>query len=281
MKFLIFGAQGQVGSAVASEARAKGHEVTALPRAELDITDEKAVREAVERYAPTHIINAAAYNQVDQAEDDSEKAFSVNALGPGHIALAAKRNDCILVHYSTDYVFDGETSTAYTEEDRPNPLSAYARSKYLGELAAAINPKSYIIRTAWVFSRGGTSFVSRLLNLARSGKPLKFVNDQWCTPTYADDIAASTFAVIEQNAPFGLYHAAGADVLTPYEWATAILSRSGQKADITAVSSREFRTKALRPRRSVITNPRLKTLNIEIPGGLARLEECLKGSEEG
>lgn len=278
MKFLIFGAQGQVGFAVASKAKENGHEVIALSRADTDITDEKAVREAVERHAPTHIVNAAAYNQVDQAEDEAEKAFSVNALGPGHIALAAKRNGCILVHYSTDYVFDGETAASYTEQDSPNPLSAYARSKYLGELAAAINPKSYIIRTAWVFSRGGANFVSRLLNLARSGKPLKFVNDQWCTPTYADDIAASTLAVIERNAPFGLYHAAGADVLTPYEWATAILSRSGNRTEISPVSSREFRTKALRPRRSVITNPRLKALSIDMPGGLSRIDECLKGT---
>lgn len=280
MKMLIVGSGGQVGSALLRAAETVRCEAIALRHGELDVTDEQMVDAFIERLQPTHVINAAAYNAVDRAEDEFGAAYATNAFGPAYLALAARRNGVVLVHYSSDYVFDGTKDSPYSEEDQPNPLSTYGRSKLLGEQSVAgICEKHYIIRTSWVFAPEGNNFVSRLLKQAEGGAALRFIDDQWVAPTYADDIARATFFLLEQKAPFGLYHAAGAQAYTPYAWAKAVLDRAGAKATLEPVASTEFSTKAVRPARSVLANTRLEALGMAMPSGMTRLDDYFSRNE--
>lgn len=281
MRLMIFGSKGQTGLALVCLAKRRGVDFIGLDLDEIDISDQKQVDEAVADFKPTHMINAAAYNSVDAAEEKTELAFAVNALAPGCLALAARRTGAVLVHYSTDYVFDGTKESDYIEQDEPNPLSAYARSKLLGEKAVLIShPESYLLRTSWVFGPGGSSFVSRVLKLASEKLELSFVDDQLCTPTYAPDLARVSLELIDRKAPFGLYHAVGSEVLTPYSWAKKILTAAGIDKKIVPVPASSFKTKAKRPARSVLSTAKLGALGISIPGCTARLSDYFAGRTE-
>ncbi len=273
-RLLVLGCRGQVGRLLVQRAIAQGLVVEAFDLPDLDIADEAAVDRAVARVQPTHILNAAAYNAVDRAEDEPEAAFRTNAFGPARLALAARRAGAILVHYSSDYVFDGETDVAFIEADRPHPLSTYGQSKLLGDRAVeAIWDRAYVLRTAWVFAPGGNNFVSRLIRLADQGATLRFVDDQWGTPTYAPDLVDATFSLLMRQAPFGLYHAVGTRACTPFEWAKAALAIARPDATVMPVPATTFPTRAHRPRRSILRNARLEGLGITMPDGLARLSD--------
>ena len=193
MRPLVVGAGGQLGQALSALFRARGFELAAYAHGELEIADADAVRRAIERHHASHVFNAAAYNAVDRAEVEARQAFAVNALGPMNLALAACEQGAILMHYSTDYVFDGAKQEAYVEDDPPSPLSVYARSKLLGEQAViAVSPAAYVVRTAWVFAPGGNNFISRLLAAADSGRRLAYVDDVCSSPTYAEDLAQAS-----------------------------------------------------------------------------------------
>ena len=281
MNVLVVGAKGQTGLALVQLARARGDVARGLDLPELDIADQRQVDRVVGDLRPALIVNAAAYNAVDAAEEETDTAFAANALGPGCLALAAKRCGAILVHYSTDYVFDGTKATDYTEEDEPNPLSAYARSKLLGEQAVlTTHAGSYVLRTSWVFGPGGKNFVTRLMALADARPELSFIDDQWCTPTYAPDLARATYELVAKRAPFGLYHAAGAATLTPYAWARAILAKAGKDTRLSPVPGSAFSTKARRPARAVLSSAKLAALGIVIPGGPDRLDDYFAGRIE-
>jgi len=279
MRILIIGAEGQIGSSIFKRASSSGYEVLALAHKDLDITDEVSIRRVLPQYHPTHIINGAAYNAVDQAEEDSDGAFRINALGPAYLALAARQIGCVLIHYSSDYVFDGTKQTPYSEEDAPHPLSVYGRSKLLGEEAVMnIHNKCYVMRTSWVFAPKGNNFVSRVLKLADTCKELRFRNDLWCAPTYAGDVAHATLALLKIAAPFGIYHAAGSESCTPYEWARKILGHARPHISIEAVNGETFSTKATRPEKPILANTKLEKLGIEIASGISRLSDYFKAN---
>jgi len=279
-RLLVLGCRGQVGRLLVQRAIAQGVVFEAFDLPELDIKDEAAIDRTVAAFAPTHILNAAAYNAVDRAEDEPEAAFSTNAIGPARLALAARRVGAALVHYSSDYVFDGRTTNGFVEEDHPHPLSTYGQSKLLGDRAVeAIWERTYILRTAWVFAPGGNNFVSRLIALADRGVPLRFVDDQWGTPTYAADLVDATFALLLREAPFGLYHAVGSRVCTPFEWARSALAIARPDTSVTPVPATAFSTRAPRPQRSILRNARLMALGIAMPDGLARLSDYFETPE--
>src|SRR5690606_27945375 len=189
LKVLITGAQGQLGRSL-QQLSPPHWTVTALGSAQLDITDADAVYERVEALGPGLVINAAAYNAVDRAEQERARAFAVNAQGPLNLARAANRADARLVHVSTDYVFDGRSERPYDEQAIPNPLNAYGESKLQGEQwVLQEQPHALVVRTAWVYSAQGSNFVTAMLRAARQGKPVRVVDDQTGAPTFAGDLA--------------------------------------------------------------------------------------------
>lgn len=238
-KVLLVGAHGQLGRAL--QALKPPHwAITALGSAQLDITDAQAVHNQVHALHPTLIINAAAYNAVDRAEHERDRAFAINAHGPLNLARAANKVGARLVHVSTDYVFDGHISRPYTERDTPNPLNVYGESKLQGEhWVLEAQPQALILRTAWVYSAVGANFVAAMLNAAKRGRPLRVVNDQTGTPTFAGDLADAIIGLAEHpQASGGLYHYSGATALTRYEFARAILEAADRIQGVSAAAGR-------------------------------------------
>jgi len=281
VRILITGAEGQTGRALAELAEVSGHNVIGLSHGDLDIADKGIVSEVIRKYRPTHIINAAAYNAVDRAEDDVVGAFNINALGPAYLALAAVQYNAILIHYSSDYVFDGNKRTDYDEEDEARPISVYGRSKLLGEqTVAAISDRHYILRTAWVFSPGGSNFIARLLKRTTSHAKISLVQDVWSTPTYARDLAEITIKLVELEAPFGLYHAVGSEACTPYAWACKVAECKKINAQLEPILASSFETRARRPRRSILATGKLVKLGINIPSGIERTKDYFMTESE-
>lgn len=207
MKVLITGANGMVARAAASHCLEIDDEVIALTHAELDISDREKVLRTIREHKPEIVLNCAAYTNVDGAESNESTAYAVNAGGPENIAAAARENGARFVTISTDYVFDGTKDGFYTPDDTPNPQSAYARSKYEGELrATAANPDSIIVRSGWIYGDGGTNFLSVLPKLLASGKEITAINDSYGTPTFANDLAVRLRKLAFQNAS-GIFHA--------------------------------------------------------------------------
>lgn len=207
MKVVVTGAAGQLGAATAAVWAAAGHEVTSLTRSELDITRPADVREVIGVIAPGLIINCAADNRVDAAEADPLPPLGANAWAVGSLARAATAFNATLVHYSTDFVFDGEASQPYSEDDAPNPRSVYGMTKLLGEMLAAGVPHHYVLRVESLF--GGDrarSSIDRLWSLMASGQPAHAFSDRVVSPSFVDDVTAATRALVERRAPAGLYH---------------------------------------------------------------------------
>jgi dTDP-4-dehydrorhamnose reductase len=210
MRVLLTGARGLLGSAIAREFAAAG-EVLAFDHRALDVSDEAAVREAVDAARPDAIINCAAYNDVDRAESEAALALRVNAFGVLALAGAARRSGATLIHYSTDFVFDGETDRPYTEEDPPNPRGMYAASKLLGDWFAADAPKAYVLRVESLFGKpapGGArrGSLGTIVDRIREGAEVPVFVDRTVSPSYTADIAVATRAILERQAPAGTYH---------------------------------------------------------------------------
>jgi dTDP-4-dehydrorhamnose reductase len=253
MRILVTGAGGQLGRALGPAL--SRHEVVALDHAHLDITDAAGVRAALRAHRPELLINAAAYNAVDRAESDREAAFRGNAEGPRVLAQATAEVGAALLHVSTDYVFDGEKGAPYDERDRTNPLSVYGRSKLAGEEAVrAANPKHYIVRTAWVYAHGGKNFPLTILELAKKG-PVRVVEDQRGSPTYAPHLAEAVARVIETGA-YGIWHLAGSGEASWYELTCELFRLCGVSASVTPVKTAEFPRPAHRPRYSPLASVR-------------------------
>ena len=203
MRMLIVGAAGQLGSTFAD---VRGHDVVGLTRADLDVTDHVALVAAAERLRPEVIVNCTAYNNVDGAEDDAATALAVNAFAVRSMAAAAARVDATLVHYSTDFVFDGEASAPYTEGDRARPVSVYGSSKLLGEWFAADAPRWYVLRVESLFGgRQARSSVDKIAAALREGRRTPVFADRVVTPSYVEDVRDSTLALLERQAPSGLF----------------------------------------------------------------------------
>jgi len=276
LKLLLIGAQGQVGWELARRLPALGT-VTATDRTTLDLADPDAIRRVVREARPELIVNAAAYTAVDKAESEPAVATQINGDAPGVLAEEAKRSGALLVHYSTDYVFDGEKPGAYVETDTPNPVSAYGRSKLAGERAVmASGCRHLIFRTCWVYGPRGRNFLLTILKAARERPELKVVNDQFGAPTSSGAIAEATVRAIAANRGDGIYHMSAGGRTTWHGFAQAIVEAAGLKTPVLPIPTSGYPTPARRPRNSILDNSRLKNdFGIEVPDWREGLREVL------
>lgn len=266
MRFLITGYGGQLACEFARTLKEAGHEYTALDIAGLDISDESSVICALSRFTPEVVLNCAAYNLVDNAENDPDAALRTNCTGVGNLASACGRNNVLLVHYGTDYVFDGTKEGLYTEEDCPNPINNYGRSKLSGEKLVTENTDNFLIfRTSWVFGEGKQNFFYKLRQWAGKNMVLKVVCDQISVPTCTEDIARLTLLAVNKGLR-GLYHLTNSGYASRYETARYFLEGLGMDTLVLPVTSDLFPTPAARPYFSAMSNTRLAgELCVEIP----------------
>jgi dTDP-4-dehydrorhamnose reductase len=261
-KVIIFGGGGQLGVELCREFEKRSWSVVRFDRQALDITDPTKVEEAVANADPKVVVNAAAYNQVDIAEKEALTAYQTNALAVRNLAMACRQNDARLVHYSTDYVFDGTKGSAYVETDHTHPLGAYAVSKLAGELyAQAYLNDPLIIRTSGVFGPGGMftprgNFVEVMLRMAKANHPIRVVHDHVASPTYAPAMAVRTVDMVERNMR-GVYHLGGGEPISWYDYAKLIFELAGLSPSLQATDEREYRTAARRPKFSALSNAKL------------------------
>ena len=262
MKILLLGHDGQVGWELERALPQLGT-LTSLGRAELDLRDAARVREAVRSASPDVIVNAAAFTAVDKAESERDAAFAVNATAPGTLAEEAKRKGALLVHYSTDYVFDGAKATPYVEGDAPNPINIYGASKLAGERAiAATGCRHLILRTSWVYGPRGSNFMLTMLRLARERPELRVVDDQVGAPTSSRAIARATATVlasaVQSPELAGLYHLSAGGETSWYGFARAIFRQAGIATPVMPIRTEEYPTPARRPRNSRLDCSRLR-----------------------
>jgi dTDP-4-dehydrorhamnose reductase len=266
MRILLIGARGQLAQDLLPQLA--GDEVTAVTHEELEICDRSSVQASVERTRPECIINTAAFHKVDLCEDEPQKAFAVNGGGVANLAQVAQNCGAVLVHISTDYVFDGAKRAPYVESDPLGPLSVYAASKVAGEWAVQRYCERYfLVRTCGLYGLAGSrskqgNFVETMLKLAVGGKTLRVVADQTVTPTSTRELAQKLPALIRTRR-YGFYHMTNAGQCTWYEFARAIFRLAGATPELIPVSSREFNARAQRPLYSVLDNASLRAAGLE------------------
>jgi dTDP-4-dehydrorhamnose reductase len=258
MKILIVGSLGMLGTDLMSEFSQAG-EVKGVDLAEMDIVELRQCHKVISGFRPDVVINAAGFTRVDDCESDEQKAYAANAEGPGNLAKAAAVAGALLVHYGTDYIFDGLKTGAYLEEDDPNPQNVYGKSKLLGEDLIRQNcPEHLILRTSWLFGRNGVNFIKTIVNAARKGNSLRIVNDQRGSPSYSKDVASHTILMIKAGCR-STYHLTNSGACTWYELACRTLEWAGIKGvEIAPVTTREFPKPAMRPPNSVLVNAHLE-----------------------
>jgi dTDP-4-dehydrorhamnose reductase len=294
MNILLTGGRGQLGRAL-SDVLAPEHALRASDVRDLDLTDGEAVRRWLSEQRPQVILNAAAYTDVDGAETQRDQAFAVNATAPKLLAEQARALGSLLIHFSTDYVFDGEKGSPYVEDDPPRPVNVYGQTKLAGERAVEQAGGAYLIlRTSWLYSPGGgANFVDRVLAWARSQDTLRVVDDQVANPTSAAALAAAVAGLLRQfgdNAPgwrsvrSGVYHAACRGHCSRYEWAQAILELDPRPEEqrtrrLLAARSGDFPTPADRPACSALDCERLGVVyGVHLPGWREALATALAGA---
>ncbi len=235
---------------------------------EVDITRYEHLRDFVSDKKINWIINCSAYTAVDQAEDEPDKAFQINAEGVSNIARIAKEKNTVLIHISTDYIFDGEKQGPYTEEDEPNPTGVYGKSKHQGELHIQnILKQYYIVRTAWLYGLHGNNFVYTMLKLFNEKESLKVVSDQWGSPTYTKDLAEAIIKIVNNKSnDYGIYHFTNEGRTNWYDFAKSIYTRAKEigiitrHIDLLPVTTAEYPTKAKRPRNSYLSKDKIKSI---------------------
>ncbi len=267
MKILIIGADGQLGTDLCKVIPKK--EQVPLTIQDIDITDREKTFQVIKKHSPDVIINTAAYHNVDKCEDEPALAFAVNAEGVKHVAEACREAKAVLVHISTDYVFDGEKGSPYVETDPPNPLSVYAKSKYTGEQnVKEVLEKHFIVRSTGLYGvagclgKGGTNFVEGMLKRAETQPELKVVTDEVLSPTYTLDLAGKINQLVRTK-HFGLYHIVNHGECSWYEFASMIFDLLGRRVTIQKATSSEFKTKARRPKYSVLRNANLEKIGLD------------------
>jgi len=292
MKIVLIGKNGQLGWEFQRTLPSLG-EVISFGHNELDVSDHQAVLNTLKDIKPNLIINTSAYTEVDLAETQIELATKINAFAPGVMAEAARKINAVFIHYSTDYVFDGKNKTPYTEAEPTNPLNIYGKSKLTGEESIRQSGGAYLIlRTSWVYSLRGNSFVNKVLGWSRKNKTLKIVSDQISCPTWAGTLTEITTRAIAMNKTNffdyirdrrGIYHLAGSGYTSRYEWAKMILAcdpnRTEQLAQtIEPVSSEEFPTQAVRPHFTALSCGHFeKTFGLQLPNWTASLILAMAG----
>jgi dTDP-4-dehydrorhamnose reductase len=264
---VVFGRGGQLGVELVKVFSQRGYEVTGFDRAAVDVTDASLVEQTLAKLDPSVVLNAAAYNQVDVAEKEPQAALAGNALAVRNLALACRQMDARLVHFSTDYVFDGTATRPYTEEDPTHPLGAYAVSKLAGELyAQAYLANPLIIRTSGVFGPAGVrtnrgNFVEMMLRLEKNGQPIKVVEDYVASPAYAPAIASRTADIVEKGFT-GVFHIGGGTPISWFDFAKLIFETAGLHPELRPTNAREYRTQAQRPKYSALSNAKMERAGI-------------------
>ncbi|AWH75126.1 dTDP-4-dehydrorhamnose reductase [Dokdonia sp. Dokd-P16] len=282
-KIVVTGALGQLGMALQEQSKHHADfECIFLARKDLDISSRDNISLVLNKHQPDVVINTAAYTAVDAAEDDKKQAFLVNETAVGYLAEECKKRDCALIHVSTDYVFDGNKSTAYVESDKPNPQTVYGASKLGGELLIESSKisKYAIIRTSWVYSVYRHNFVKTMLRLGKERDSLSVVNDQLGCPTWANDLADTILTVARElkEDSSGVYHYSNKGSITWYDFAKAIFENAQIDVLITPVTSDLFPTKAKRPKNSVLDTHKIKKqFQVDIPEWEYSLQKMLKG----
>ncbi|MGA1874475.1 MAG: dTDP-4-dehydrorhamnose reductase [bacterium] len=280
MKILLIGCNGQIGWELNRTLQSLG-EIEALDYPAIDLALPDNIREQVRRIQPQLIVNAAAYTAVDKAEEEPELAMAINGMAPGILAEEARRIKAALVHYSTDYVFDGSRSEPYTEDDTPNPVSTYGRSKWRGEKAVReVGPPHLVLRTSWVYGSRGKNFMLTMLRLAREKEEIRIVDDQIGSPTWCRLVAEATAQILAQgirdwpgflSEKGGLYHLCAGGRTSWFHFAEAILrldpDRAGQKVKrLLPISTAEYPTPARRPAYSLLSCEALyQTFGLRLP----------------
>jgi dTDP-4-dehydrorhamnose reductase len=285
-KVVVFGSKGQLGVELARVFVERGYQIVSLDRSKVDIADAAAVEKILGSEDPGIVVNAAAYNQVDVAENEPLPAFLANGLAVRNLAMACRQIDARFVHFSTDYVFDGTAGRPYTEQDRPHPLGAYGVSKLAGELyTQAYLEKPLVIRTSGVFGPGGLrtargNFIELMLRLAASDRPIRVVEDHVASPTYAPLLAARTVDLLEAKQD-GLFHVGGGMAISWFDYAALIFRVAGLKPQLQATNEREYRTAARRPKFSALSNAKMESCGIQpMPPLETAIEMYLKAREQ-
>lgn len=283
MKILLTGSRGQLGRELKRSLASLG-ELIACDHHQLDLSDPKTLVDTVRKIAPTVIVNAAAYTSVDKAETEPELANAVNAIAPGILAEEANKLGALLIHYSTDYVFDGTKSAPYVEDDTSSPLSAYGRSKLGGEQAIiATDCRHLIFRTSWVFGLHGTNFMKTMLRLGRERDELRVIGDQFGAPTWTRHLADVTALVVaRREAPSGLYHLNASGETSWHGYAEAIFSEAinagliEKAPSVRRITSADFPLPAARPANSRLDCSRFRRdFGLELPDWRTGLIDCL------
>ena len=279
MRVLVTGAEGQLGRCIQRAIEGRGDDYLFTDVAELDITNKAAVEAFVADNRVDVIINCAAYTNVEKAEDEEDKAHLLNAMAVGYLAEAAKRNDALLIHISTDYVYMGGCCSMLTEQSNPQPLNAYGRTKWAGEQAVMASGCHYLIlRTAWLYSEYGSNFVKTMLRLTAEREQIRVVSDQLGTPTYAGDLAEAIVRIIsERNFREGVYHYTNLGECSWWQFAKEIARLAGNEGCLVEpCTTAEYPTKARRPLNTVLDKSKfLKTFGIEIPEWRESLKKCI------
>jgi len=262
MKVLIVGSNGQLGKEITKQFNEKSEFLLQdIPR--IDITNYQSVEDLISNTNPAVVINAAAYTNVEKAEEDEDSAFRVNALGAHNLALACRKSRAKLMHISTDYVFDGTINVEYEEFDPPNPLSVYGKSKLWGEkLVEQVGGEYFILRTSWLYG-DGQNFVRTMLKLAEQRDHITVVADQYGTPTYTKDLVWVIERLI-QTEFYGLYHASNQGSCTWCDFARKIFELASKSVSVDPVSTAEYQVKAKRPQYSVMDNKMLRLRGLDV-----------------
>ena len=276
MNILLIGAGGQVGRELARTLAPLG-EVIAFDRQALDLAHVDAIRAAIRAIRPDLIVNAAAFTAVDQAEAEPDLAMAINGLAPGVMAEEARRLGALLVHYSTDYVFDGAKANPYTEDDVPKPLNAYGRSKLAGEQAIqGSGCRHLIFRTSWVYGLHGKNFLRTIARLAQEREELSIVADQIGAPTWSRMIGEATALALRGDPATGLYHMSSAGSTSWHGFARAILDAQGWRGRLIPIPTRDYPLPAQRPLNSTLCNDKLTTdFGLRLPDWRESLVLCL------
>lgn len=280
-KIAVIGGNGQLGNCIRKIAPdfEITYEFIFTDSQTLDVTDEEQVNDFFYDNKPDYCINASAYTAVDLAEKEKDKAFAVNAYGVAHLAQACADQKCILIHVSTDYVFDGDTNLSYSEDDFTNPTGVYGESKRKGEeLALEINPKTIILRTSWLYSEFNKNFVKTMLSLFSQKDELGIVADQFGQPTNANDLAEAIMNIIEApTKTFGIFHFSNYPETTWFEFAKKIAEFSNASVKLNPLTTDQYPTPAKRPARSTMSLDKIEEVyKIELRHWENSLEESVK-----
>lgn len=266
MRVMLTGAHGQLGSDLAKEMA--DEKLVPLGHQDVEVCDYESVQAAMDRHRPEVVINTAAYHKVDECERNVEKSFAVNAFGVRNVALACRKHEAILLHMSTDYVFDGRKGEPYLETDAPNPINVYGISKLAGEyFVCYLLDRYFIVRSSGLYGVAGSSgkggnFVELMLRLAREGKDIRVVHDQRLTPTHTVDLARKIHELIATE-HYGLYHVTNSGHCSWYEFAQAIFEKTGLSPNVQPTTTEAFGAVANRPRHSVLARNALSKIGLD------------------